>query len=321
MRDYRWGIIGTGHIAAKFLQGLSVVPQAIPYAAASRSKEKADAFAAEHDIATAYASYDELLNDPSVDIVYIATPNHLHFPLTMHSMQKGKAVLCEKPLGLSTTEVAEMVETSEKKNIFMMEALWTAFLPSISTVLRLIGKGVIGEVQVLKADFGIHPNYQPESRLFNPQLGGGSVYDIGIYPLFLALRVLGMPTDVSSVSSPAPTGVDMTTAIVMNHDGGKISSLTSSFACRLKSEAYIYGSKGYLHLEEMFHTPTRLYIRKENDEKEIEIPLSYEGNGYNYEALEVMRCVDNGRNESDIFPHSFSIGLSKIISTVLHQSK
>ena len=317
MKQYRWGIIGTGHIAGQFSKGLQILPQAILYAVASRNIEKAKEFACHYDVQKAYGSYSELLNDPTVDIVYIATPNHLHFSLAAEALRAKKAVICEKPMGLSPDEVKQLNQISEENHVFLMEALWSAFLPSMLKTKQLLQEGVIGRPLIVKADFGIHPKYDPDSRLFNPSMGGGSVYDIGIYPLFMALYMFGVPQQIKALSVPAPTGVDMTTLMMLKHKNEVVSLLSSSFACNLKSDATIAGEKGSLRLDRMFHMPTKLFLQKENEEEETEIPLCFEGNGYNYEAAEVMRCMDEGKIESTIFSHAMSEALADIISTVL----
>lgn len=321
MKQYRWGIIGTGHIAGQFAKGLNSCGQAVLYAVASRTDESARSFAKAYNVSKWYGSYQELLDDPQVDAVYIATPNHLHHSLTISALKAKKAVLCEKPLGLNSSEVAEMNRVSAENKAFLMEAMWSAFLPSIRETKNAMEKGLIGMPKILKADFGIHPKYDSTSRLFNPALGGGSVYDIGIYPLFLAVYLFGYPKEVSVVSVPAPTGVDMTTLICMKHSEDRVSLLSSSFACNLKSDATIAGDKGSLRLDRMFHMPTKLYYQLEGEEQETEIPLSFTGNGYNYEADEVMRCMDENKIESDIYSHEFSQKLSDLIDEVISKSK
>ncbi len=317
MKQYRWGIIGTGHIAGQFSEGLQILPQAILYAVASRNSEKAEEFASQYKVQKAYGSYSELLNDPAVDIVYIATPNHLHFHLAAEALNAKKAVICEKPMGLSPDEVEQLNQLSEKNHVFLMEALWSAFLPSMLKTKQLVQEGVIGRPLIVKADFGIHPKYDPNSRLFDPSMGGGSVYDIGIYPLFMALYMFGVPQQIKALSVPAPTGVDMTTLMMLKHKNEMVSLLSSSFACNLKSDATIAGEKGTLRLDRMFHMPTKLFLQKENEENETEIPLCFEGNGYNYEAAEVMKCMDKGEIESTIYSHAMSKALADIISNVL----
>jgi predicted dehydrogenase len=315
MRNYRWAILGAGHIAEKFSESLKVCQQAELYAVASRSLDKAENFRKDFGFKKAYGSYEEMLADPSVDIVYIATPNNLHFEHTMMSLNAGKAVLCEKPFGLNKSQVDQMIRKAQEKKLFLMEALWSRFLPSILKVKKEIEAGRIGTPKVLQAEFGFKAEYNENSRLFNPSLGGGSVFDIGIYPLFLSLYLFGYPTEIKAISIPAPTGTDMTTSMLLKHKNGEISNLTSSFALRMETDARIYGEKGYLKLHRMFHMPTKL-VCKIGDEDETELPIHWVGNGYNYEALEVMKCLDEGRTESRELPFSFSEDLISLIDKV-----
>ena len=206
MRQYKWGIIGTGSISHLFAQGLKDASGANLYCIASRSKQKADAFARNYNIPVAYGSYEELADDPHVEIVYIGTPNSLHCDNSLLCLQKKKAVLCEKPFAMNTDQVEKMIHYAQKNNCFLMEALWSRFLPSIQKVQWLIDNKVVGDPICIKADFGFLADYKEESRLFNPLLGGGSLLDIGIYPVF-SLSAFGYPDEISSHAVMAPTGL------------------------------------------------------------------------------------------------------------------
>ena len=314
-KKYRWGIIGAARIAEKFAEGLKELPDAICYAIASRSQEKAEIFRAKNGFEKAYGSYEAMLEDPLVDIVYIATPNNLHFENTMMSLEAGKAVLCEKPFASNLLQVEQMIQKAKEKNLFLMEALWSRFLPSVQSFKQQMQDGAIGKPLLLEVDFGIQPKYDPQSRMFNPELGGGSVPDIGIYPLFLALYLFGKPKSVQVTSVAAPTGTDMTTSILLKHAGDEISVLTSSFAMRLDTEAKLFGENGSLRLCRMFHIPTKLMVRKGDDEEQ-EIAVNLIGNGYNYEAQEVMDCLNRGETESQGMPLSFSLDLIRLLDEV-----
>ncbi len=315
MKKYRWGILGAAHIAEKFTEGLKELPDAICYAIASRSHEKAELFRENNRFEKAYGSYEAMLEDPLVDIVYIATPNNLHFEHTMMSLNAGKAVLCEKPFASNPSQVQQMIEKAKEKKLFLMEALWSRFLPSMQLFKQQMLEGAIGKPLLLEADFGFKATYDPQSRLFNSELGGGSISDIGIYPLFLALYLFGKPESAQVTSVAAPTGTDMTTTILLKHKGGEISMLASSFAIRLDSEAKLFGDAGSLRLCRMFHIPTKLMIRKGDDEEQ-EIPVQSVGNGYNYEAREVMECLNRGETESPDMPFSFSLDLIQLLDEV-----
>jgi len=315
MKTTNWGILGTGKIAGKFIEGLETVKGAKAYAVASRTEEKALEFANQYSVQVAYGSYAEMVNDPLVDVIYIATPNNLHYENTMLCLHAGKAVLCEKPFALNSSQLKEMIALAKAKKVFLMEALWTRFLPTIDKVMGLIASGAIGEPHMIKADFGFKANYSPESRLFDPALGGGSVLDIGIYPLFLSMLLFGKPTAVKSLAINAPTGTDMSTGILLSHDKGRLSVLASSFAVSLETKAEIVGTEGAISLHRMFHMPTSISLTVNGKTKKV--PVKMKGNGYNYEAEEVMRCLAIGQIESEKMPHSFSLDLMEVIDEIL----
>jgi predicted dehydrogenase len=314
-KTYNWAIIGAGHIANKFAEGLKVLPNARRYAVAARSLERAEIFRTEHQFEKAYGSYEEMLKDPKVDAVYISTTNNLHFEHTMMCLEAGKAVLCEKPFASNRQQVEQMIAKAKEKNVFLMEALWSRFVPSMMQFKQEVENGSIGKPLLLQCDFGIYRPFDPHSRLYDPALGGGSVPDIGIYPIFVSVYLFGYPVEIKVSSVPAPTGTDWTTAILFKHQGKEISMLTSSFETVLDNEARIYGDAGSLKLHSMFHIPTRLSIKRKEGHEE-EIPVYSEGNGYNYEAAEVMACLDKGRTESQAMSWQFSLDLIRLIDTV-----
>ncbi|MDR3340937.1 MAG: Gfo/Idh/MocA family oxidoreductase, partial [Candidatus Symbiothrix sp.] len=304
-KTYKWGIIGLGRIAHIFVEGLKILPDAVCYAVAARSLEKAEAFKKEHGFQKAFGSYAEMLADPDLDVVYIATTNNLHFEHTMLSLEAGKAVLCEKPFASDLSQVLQMVDKAREKKCFLMEALWSRFIPSMIQFKAQAESGVIRQPLLLQCNFGFVSPFDPFRRVYDPELGGGSIPDIGIYTIFTAMYLFGKPESISVTSVPAPTGTDWTTAIVFKHKGKEISMLTSSFEMLLDNEARLYGEEGCLKLHSMFHIPTQLSFRK-NDGTETEIPVEMTGNGYNYEAAEVMACLDKGLIESPGMPLAFS---------------
>lgn len=314
----RWGIVGTGGVAHKFTQGLSFAEGAVPYAIASRNLVKAQAVAHELGIVHAYGSYAELLADPAVDIVYIATPNHCHYADTLEALEAGKAVLCEKPFALNSAEAQAMVAKARSKGLFLMEALWTRFLPSLRTLLNMVQDGVIGDPRLLRADFGFQTRYDVHSRLFDPLQGGGSVYDIGVYPLFMAQLLLGNPESVQAQSALAPSGVDMTTAILLRHAENRLSQLTSSFALDLDTEAHLYGTKGRLVLHRQFHMPTALTLYNDTGIHPVDLP-GLAGNGYQFQANAAMDCLRRGLIECPDWPHAQSLALMELMDRVYAQ--
>jgi len=315
MKDvYRWGIIGAGSISAKFAEGLKSSPKAECYAVASRDLSKAEAFASKNGIMKAYGSYEAMLDDPDVDIVYIATPNNLHYENTLAALSAGKNVLCEKPFALNSKELSEMIDLARRKKLFLMEALWSRFLPSIIKTKELIESGQLGKAHIVQADFGFFSQYNPEGRLYNPSLGGGSLLDIGIYPVFLSLFLFGYPDEISVLSVKSPTGTDNTNGILFSYNDGKVASLMSSFAVNLDTEARIYCDKGKITIHRMFHCPTSVTVSEGSNTQKL--PIDFSGNGYNYEADEVMRCLDLGLTESPIWSLTSSIELMKLLDEI-----
>jgi predicted dehydrogenase len=312
---YHWGILGAARIANKFADGLKNLPNACRYAVAARSKERAQVFKENHGFEKAYGSYEEMLADPQVDVVYIATTNNLHFEHTMMCMEAGKAVLCEKPFASNREQVEKMIAKAREKNVFLMEALWSRFLPCMLQFKEQMENGAIGKPRLLQCNFGFISPFDPNKRIYNPALGGGSIPDIGIYPIFTAMYLFGYPVEIKVMSVAAPTGTDYTTSILFKHERKEISMLTSSFEMNLDNEARLYGDDGYLKLHTMFHMPTKLSINRNNG-KEEEIPVRLIGNGYNYEAAEVMDCLDKGLIESPGMSFSFSLDLIKVLDEV-----
>jgi Predicted dehydrogenases and related proteins len=320
MKTYKWGIIGAGHIANKFADGLKVLPNAERYAIAARSLERANAFKEKHGFTKAFGSYEEMLADPYLDAVYISTTNNLHCEHTIMCLEAGKAVLCEKPFASDLDQVRKMVAKAKEKRIFLIEALWSRFVPSMIEFKNQVEAGNIGKPLLLQCNFGFISPFDPYKRIYDPELGGGSIPDIGIYPIFVSLFLFGKPTHIQVMSVPAPTGTDWTTAILFKHPGKEISMLSSSFEMVSDNEARVYGDSGNLKLHRMFHTQTKLSL-DQNKGKEIEIPVESTGNGYNYEAAEVMRCLDEGLLESPELPWSFSLDLMEVLDEVIRKAK
>ena len=319
-KTYKWGILSAARIAGKFAEGLKILPNAERYAIAARSLERAEVFREKHNFAKAFGSYEEMLADPDLDIVYIATTNNLHFKHTMMCLEAGKAVLCEKPFASGLSQVEQMVNKAREKNVFLMEALWSRFVPSMIQFKEMMENGAIKRPMLLQCNFGFISPFDPHNRIYNPELGGGSIPDIGIYPIFTAMYLFGKPESIEVMSVAAPTGTDWTTSVLFKHKKKEISMMTSSFEMILDNEARVYGEGGHLKLHSMFHIPTRLSLRT-NDGRETDIPLNHTGNGYNYEAAEVMDCLDKGLIESPSLPHSFSIELMKVLEEVSRKAQ
>jgi len=318
-KTYNWGIIGPGKIARKFTEGLKILPAARLYAVASRSLERAEAFRQEYGFEKAYGSYPEMLADPALDIVYIATTNNLHCEHTLMCLNAGKAVLCEKPFASDRSQVERMIACSREKKVFLMEALCSRFMPTMRELKRQIDAGRIGKPIMLQCDFGFILPFDAQHRVYTPELGGGSIPDIGIYPAFTALYLFGYPVEIHVVSLPCPTGTDATTAVLFKHQGGEISMLSSSFQTQLNNEAHVYGELGHLKLHRLFSKTDSLSLC-DNDNQTVLLMKEMTGNGYNYEAEEVMRCLDQKLIESPAMPHQFSLDLISLLDVITQKT-
>jgi predicted dehydrogenase len=314
-KSIKWGIIGTGWIAEKFAEGLSVLPDAKLKAVASRTMERAELFAGKYRVDTVYGSYDQIVRDPDIDVVYIATPHPYHCENTLMCLEYGKHVLCEKPFAMNEREVLRMISKAKEKELFLMEAFWTRFLPSIQKAIELIALGELGTVRHIKSDFGVSRPFDPNHRAFNKELGGGSLLDIGIYPVFLTLLLWGEPDFISAVADIGSTVVDESLALTFKYNDGRIATLFSSFTVNSSVETYICGTKARLKLNRMWHCPVSLELT-EGDNANQRIDPPYAGNGYNYEAAEVGRCVRSGAKESSILPLDFSLRLIRLLDRI-----
>jgi len=315
-KNYNWGILAPGKIANKFAQGLSVTQNGKLHAVGSRSFERAKAFAAMHNIPKYYGSYNELLQDGSIDVIYVATPHHLHYEMTKLSLENGKHVLCEKPATINQNQFKELSQLATEKGLFYMEAFWTRFLPSIETCLGLLPR--IGPIQFLKAEFCFKAEFDPESRIFNSKLGGGSLLDIGIYPVFLSLLVLGVPDHINASAIIGKTGVDNSMSAIFKYKNGAISNLSSSFMTTTGSGAEIAGQHGRIVLAPRFHIPQSIEIIMEDGTSE-KFECSYRKNGYEYEAEELMNCLDQGLTQSPRLPHEFTSKLMMLLDQIRAQ--
>jgi len=314
-KKYNWGIIGLGKIANKFAHDLQLVEDANLYGVASRNIEKASEFGKTYNAKKCYGSYNELLNDPHIDVVYIATPHAYHCELAIAAMDAGKAVLCEKPFGMNSVEVEKMISKSKEKNVFLMEALWTRFIPATEKLLSLLESDVIGDLKSVKADFGFKAEFEPEKRLFKKELGGGSLLDIGIYPILISLLTLGVPTEIKALATMFPTNVDSSCAMVFGYNNEQSAVLDASLLADTPIVCWLHGTKGSLKMSNPFHSTKEISFYKER--KLVETFTSdYTGLGYYHEILEVQKSLNEGITESDKLPLSFSLQLITIMDKV-----
>ena len=313
MKTYNWAILGCGKIAAKFSSDLKLLKNAKLYAAASRNRERAKTFAEEHGFEKAYGSYMELVQDPEVDVVYIATPHSHHMEHSILCLEHKKAVLCEKALALNAKEVEAMIDASQRNKTFLMEAFWTIFQPKFRKVLELAADPELGQLKFVKSDFMFNPEVDPDKRLYNIELGAGSLLDIGIYPIFRSLVLLGKPAKIKTMPRLLDSGVEESIFMLFEYDNGSMAALTSSFAAHSKNETELCFEKGYIKFERDHDVP--IILGKDGSEQTIEVDAGL-GMGYELEAAHVMDCLEKGKTESLILPLSFSLDLMKMLDAV-----
>ena len=264
-------------------------------------------------------SYADLLAVPGIDVVYIATPHSEHYAHTLLCLRAGLPVLCEKAFAQNMAQAQEMVRVAQEKRVFLMEAFWTRFFPGIAQAVALVEAGYIGEVKHLVADFGFATPYQTEGRLFNPTLAGGSLLDIGVYPLFISQLFLGVPRAVGAVATPAPTGVDFNCAMSLAYPNGATASLFSIIVAQTDNQCVLYGTKGKLQLLGRFHAPTGVQVQLTGEEVPQVFPCPTTGLGYHYEATHVQDCLAQNLTESPLLPLDFSLQLMQQLDAVRQQ--
>jgi predicted dehydrogenase len=359
LKTIRWGILGTGTVARDFVQGLRSIEDASPIAVASRTLEKAQSFAQQFAIPKPYGSYAELVADPEIDVVYVATPHTRHKQDCILCLEAGKPVLCEKPFAVSAAEACEVIQLARQRQLFCMEAMWMRFMPLMQKVRELIRSGAIGEVRMLTAEFGYPTEFDPENRFFNPKLGGGALLDRGVYPLSLAFDLFGEPTQVSSQAAIGSTGVDEQSAMVLEFLGGKLALLSASLCTRSSNAATIVGTLGKIQIHEPFYCPEKISLtqfpklapvaataapngssglKQKLRSVVLQAPRLHRviaalrdtsitfaqptlGNGYGYEAIEVGNCLRRGDLESQIMPLDETLRILTTLDRIRQQWK
>ena len=320
-KKIRWGIMGCGGIANTFAADLPLTKHGELVAVGSRSKAKAQTFAAQHGAARAYGSYEELAADPNVDIVYVATPHPYHLENALLAIGNGKHVLCEKPIALNAKETRRMIAAAKKKGVFLMEAMWARFIPSLGRIRKWIAEERIGQILAVEADFGIHFHIGPKHRILNPKLGGGALLDLGIYPISFASMVYGtQPKKITSIVHKAKTGVDDQAVIALEYDHGAMAALSTSSRVALRTEARIFGTKGTIIAHPGFFFTKHLTLQIEGKkEKSFEFP--YPGTGLHFEAEHVHQCLRKGELQSDIMPLAESLAIMQTMDKIRRQWK
>lgn len=313
MKKTNWAIIAPGNIARTFSKALQGVESARLYSVASRSANKAEAFAKDMGFDTFAESQEELLADPLVDIVYIASPHVFHADTAIECLQAGKAVLCEKPMAINSSEAERVFQTAKQHHTFYMEAVWTRFMPVLHQVLRWIQEGQIGEVKMVQASFGISKPFAPSHRLYDLKLAGGALLDVGIYPITFAQMIMQkVPEQILASANIGQSGVDESNAVTLKYPGGAIASVNSAISTQTSHEAWVYGSKGKIKIPTFWHPQEAFLFTDSGEERHS---TAHKVNGYEYEIEEVQRCLLHGLIESPEMTWQHS----KIVLTIMDE--
>lgn len=310
-----WGIVATGQMAASFAEGLRQVADAALVAVASRDQRRADDFGHRFGVPHRHGSYEDLASDSSVDVVYVATPQSRHRDDVLLFLEAGKPVLCEKPFALSERQAAEMIATARSRQLFLMEALWSRYLPAYVTLRELLRAGRIGQPRLVEADFGIVlPEVTTAHRLFDLSRGGGALLDLGVYPVQLASLVLGEPDRVEAVADIGSTGVDELVAAVLGYRDRALAVVKAALRTQLASTARITGTDGVIRLPAPMHCPSSLRVTTPEGTETLDRPFGQ--NGWWYQVVEVHECMRQGRLESNIMPLDESRSIMRTLDRI-----
>jgi len=319
-RPVRWGILATGGIAHAFAQDLALVPGCEVVAVGSRSRASAEAFGDEFGVPHRHASYRALAEDPDVDVVYVATPHPGHHGAALLAINAGKAVLVEKPFAMDAAQARDMIDAARERGTFLMEAMWTRFLPHIARVRQILDVGTLGDVVYLTAEHGQWFAADPRFRLFAPDLGGGALLDLGIYPVSFASLVLGAPARITAVSDWAFTGVDATTSMIFQYDSSAHAVLTTTLRAASGNPAAIYGTAARIEIDGWFYTPTTFRVIARDGTELERFDQPYAGRGLRGEAAEVGRCLRAGLLESPLLPLDETYTIMQAMDEVRRQT-
>lgn len=315
----RWGILGTGRIAGVFAEGLSYLDDAQLVAVGSRNAESAATFGDRFGIPRRHTSYEALAADPEVDIIYVATPHALHRENSLLCLNHGKPVLCEKPFTINATEAAEVIATARDHGLFLMEAMWTRFLPLATRLRELLAAGAIGDLRMVTSDFGFRTSVNPRSRLFDPALGGGGLLDVGVYTVSLASMVFGAtPERIATLADLGSTGIDEQAAMILGYSGARMAVLWTAVRTTTPMETTIMGSDGMIRIHPPSWRAASMTVSRAGQDAE-ELTLPFAGNGYQYEAAEAMRCLRAGLTESPIMPLDETLAIMRTMDSIRNQ--
>lgn len=313
----RLGILGTGGIAMAFVSDLQLTDSAVVGAVGSRSQGSADRFADEFGIERRHSSYESLVADPAVDVVYVATPHPMHRDNAILALSAGKPVLVEKPFAMNATEATEIVAAARERGLFAMEAMWTRFLPHVAVIRDWLAQGALGEIVTVTADHGQWFAEDPSFRLFAPELGGGALLDLGVYPVSFASMILGAPDRIVSISEPAFTGVDAQTSMLFGYQGGAQALLTCTLRAKSPTRASIVGTDAMIEIDGDFYAPTTVTLVPRQGEP-TRVVSTHEGRGLRHQVDEVARCLAAGALESPLMPLDETISIMNTMDMVMN---
>lgn len=315
----RWGVLGTGNIAAQFVTDAALQDGVYVWAVASRTDTTALLFAKRHRIPVAFGQYIDLVQDPDVDIVYIATPHTAHAECALLAIEHGKHVLIEKPFAVNAVEARRIVDAARANGTFAMEAMWTRFLPHIARARDMVERGELGDVRSLTADFGERFPRDLNSRAYNPDLAGGALLDLGIYTVSFASMLFGAPEKVVSTTNLTSTGVDAQTSVTLTYSGGRMAVLFTSIEAHSATRASINGTRARLEIDGDFLAPADMSLIEDGGRRRA-ISIAHEGRGLRHQAREVERCLSAGIAESPVMPLDESIAIMETLDEIRTQN-
>jgi predicted dehydrogenase len=320
MKPTRWGIIGPGNIAHTFVKDFSFLRKEQQVTAVlGHDRQHTYDFAKEYDIPNYYTELRDFVKNKEIDIAYIASPHPQHYEQALACLENKIPVLCEKPMTINAEQSQHLIEMSRKNNTFLMEGMWIRFLPGIQMVQRIIEQGIIGKVTSLRASISFKAPYDADNRFFDPELGGGSLLDLGVYPVFLSLLILGKPGSIKAIGKLSEEGVDEACSVLFNYKNGSHAIVESSLASSLDIPAEIVGEKGIIKILNTWYEKSSGIELQLNGEGKIIYPCHWEGHGLYFEAEEAIRCVENGNIASELMPHELSLNLIRIVDEIRNQ--
>jgi predicted dehydrogenase len=314
----RLGILGTGNMAHEFAKGLQHAVNVELIAVASRRQDSADRFAGEFELTKSFAHYEALAADPDVDLAYVSTPHSCHLHNSLMCLEAGKPVICEKPFTINAQEASLLIETAREKRLFLMEAMWTRYIPAIVRLRELLADNAIGQLQVMLAGGAFMPPFDPDAYLFRPDLGGGVLLDAGVYPVSMASMIFGSPTKVLAAGSIADSGIDEQVTALLQNENGSVASMYVSLRANAAPDITLLGDRGKIHVHAPMFAPSKLTL-KVGDAKEEVLQLPFAGNGYQFEAVEAANCIMDGRTESAVMPLGETLTIMQTMDEIRRQ--